>query len=183
MNNMKVVVIGDSAVGKSSISTRYVNDTFCDFSESTIGAAFLTKHLDDIKFEIWDTAGQERYRSLAPMYYRGAGAALVVFDITNKDSFESAKIWINELQQRARENCIIILVGNKCDLPNRVVAFDYANEYAKNNNIFYNETSAKNNINIEDTFNIIINNKSQISQHESNDILNNNKKKVEKKCC
>jgi len=109
-----VVLLGDTAVGKSCLVVRFVRDEFFEFQEPTIGAAFLTQtvSLDDatVKFEIWDTAGQERYRSLAPMYYRGAAAAIVVYDITNKDSFNGAKSWVKELQRRGDPNVIIALV-------------------------------------------------------------------------
>jgi Ras-related protein Rab-5C len=93
---------------------RFVRDEFFEFQEPTIGAAFLTQTvaLDDatVKFEIWDTAGQERYRSLAPMYYRGAAAAIIVYDITNPDSFAGAKSWVKELQRRGDTNVVIALV-------------------------------------------------------------------------
>jgi small GTP-binding protein len=113
----KVVLLGESAVGKSSLVLRFVKREFHEFQESTIGAAFLTQtvQIDDttVKFEIWDTAGQERYHSLAPMYYRGAQAALIVYDITSKDSFHKAQNWIRELQRQANANIVIALVGNK----------------------------------------------------------------------
>jgi small GTP-binding protein len=121
VSHFKLVLLGDTAVGKSCIVTRFVRNEFFEFQEPTIGAAFLTQTiaLDDatVKFEIWDTAGQERYRSLASMYYRGAAAALVVYDITNKDSFDSAKSWVKELQKRGEPNVVIALAGNKVDLP------------------------------------------------------------------
>jgi small GTP-binding protein len=86
--------------------------------ESTIGAAFLTKNLPElgVKFEIWDTAGQERYHSLAPMYYRGASAAVIVYDITHADSFVKAKNWVKELQRQGSPNMVMVLAGNKADL-------------------------------------------------------------------
>ncbi|CAI5757254.1 unnamed protein product [Candida verbasci] len=118
----KLVLLGESAVGKSSIVHRFVKNTFDDLRESTIGAAFLTQQITipetqtTIKFEIWDTAGQERYKSLAPMYYRNANAALCVFDITNKSSFAKAQDWIKELKKQAPEGIVIAIVGNKSDL-------------------------------------------------------------------
>merc|ERR1711988_1738984 len=116
----KLVLLGDSAVGKSCLVVRFVRDEFFEFQEPTIGAAFLTQTvaLDDatVKFEIWDTAGQERYRSLAPMYYRGAAAAIVVYDITNRDTFQRAKQWVKELQRQGNPNIVIALAGNKSDL-------------------------------------------------------------------
>ncbi|KAJ2831276.1 Vacuolar protein sorting-associated protein 21, partial [Coemansia sp. 'formosensis'] len=110
----------EAAVGKSSLVLRFVNDEFQDNKEPTIGAAFLTQkvRLDDsvLKLDIWDTAGQERFHSLAPMYYRNAQAAVVVYDITRASSLDRAKSWIKELQRQASPNIVIALVGNKLDL-------------------------------------------------------------------
>lgn len=155
--HFKLVLLGDTAVGKSCLVVRFVRDEFFEFQEPTIGAAFLTQTvgLDDatVKFEIWDTAGQERYRSLAPMYYRGAAAAIVVYDITNPDSFAGAKSWVKELQRRGDPNVVIALAGNKADLEaRRKVEFDEANAYAVENGILHLETSAKNADNVRDLF-------------------------------
>jgi len=106
-----------------------------------------------IKFEIWDTAGQERYRSLAPMYYRGAAAAIVVYDITNKESFNGAKSWIKELQRRGDPNVVIALAGNKADLHNkRRVEREEAKQYSDENDILFMETSAKHAIHVKELF-------------------------------
>lgn len=153
----KLVLLGESAVGKSSLVLRFVKGQFHEYQESTIGAAFLTQTvcLDDVtvKFEIWDTAGQERYHSLAPMYYRGAQAAIVVYDITNQDSFGRAKTWVKELQRQASPNIVIALTGNKADLANkRAVNFDEAQQYAEENNLLFMETSAKTAMNVNDIF-------------------------------
>ncbi|KAJ2547386.1 Vacuolar protein sorting-associated protein 21 [Coemansia sp. RSA 1933] len=117
---IKVVLLGDAAVGKSSLVLRFVNNEFQENKEPTIGAAFLTQkvRLDDsvLKLDIWDTAGQERFHSLAPMYYRNAQAAVVVYDITRAESLNRAKSWIKELQRQANPNIVIALVGNKLDL-------------------------------------------------------------------
>ncbi|KAJ6862952.1 ras-related protein RHN1-like isoform X1 [Populus alba x Populus x berolinensis] len=130
----KLVLLGDMGTGKTSLVLRFVKGQFLEFQESTIGAAFFTQVLSlneaTIKFDIWDTAGQERYHSLAPMYYRGAAAAVVVYDITSmwyrspldrnmfylQDSFERAKKWVIELQRQGNPNLIMFLVGNKVDL-------------------------------------------------------------------
>jgi len=153
----KLVLLGESAVGKSSLVLRFVKGQFHEFQESTIGAAFLTQTvcLDDttVKFEIWDTAGQERYHSLAPMYYRGAQAAIVVYDITNADTFERAKTWVKELQRQASPNIVIALAGNKADLTtNRIVEYDEASGYAEENSLLFMETSAKTALNVNDIF-------------------------------
>jgi len=153
----KLVLLGESAVGKSSLVLRFVKGQFHEFQESTIGAAFLTQTvcLDDttVKFEIWDTAGQERYHSLAPMYYRGAQAAIVVYDITNADTFERAKSWVKELQRQASPNIVIALSGNKADLTTqRIVEYDEASAYAEENGLLFMETSAKTALNVNDIF-------------------------------
>eukprot|EP00428_Durinskia_dybowskii_P042297 CAMPEP_0170255508 /NCGR_PEP_ID=MMETSP0116_2-20130129/27607_1 /TAXON_ID=400756 /ORGANISM="Durinskia baltica, Strain CSIRO CS-38" /LENGTH=193 /DNA_ID=CAMNT_0010506517 /DNA_START=25 /DNA_END=606 /DNA_ORIENTATION=- len=157
VHHFKLVLLGDTAVGKSCLVVRFVRDEFFEFQEPTIGAAFLTQtvQLDDatVKFEIWDTAGQERYRSLAPMYYRGASAAVIVYDITNPDSFTGAKSWVKELQRRGDPNVVIALAGNKADLESRrKVEFEEANAYAEENGILHLETSAKNANNVKALF-------------------------------
>lgn len=155
--HFKLVLLGDTAVGKSCLVVRFVRDEFFEFQEPTIGAAFLTQSVAlesaTVKFEIWDTAGQERYRSLAPMYYRGAAAAIVVYDITNKESFNGAKSWVKELQRRGDPNVVIALAGNKEDLVNkRKVEFQEAQQYAEENGILHMETSAKNATNVKSLF-------------------------------
>lgn len=153
----KLVLLGESAVGKSSLVLRFVKGQFHDYQESTIGAAFLTQTvcLDDttVKFEIWDTAGQERYHSLAPMYYRGAQAAIVVYDVTNPDTFNRAKSWVKELQRQASPNIVIALAGNKADLTAKhAVDFEEARAYAEENALLFMETSAKTAKNVAEIF-------------------------------
>lgn len=155
----KMVLLGDTAVGKSCLTVRFVRNKYSEFQEPTIGAAFLAKNIDyqgqNLKLEIWDTAGQERYRSLAPMYYRGAKVAVVVYDITKKNTLTGAKSWIAELQNN-NHDCIIILVGNKCDLrePGGVYGDD-GREYARDHNLIHIESSAKTGYNVKKIFNII----------------------------
>ncbi|MQM10944.1 hypothetical protein Taro_043842, partial [Colocasia esculenta] len=121
--NAKLVLLGDMGAGKSSLVLRFVKGQFLEFQESTIGAAFFSQTLAvsdaTVKFEIWDTAGQERYHSLAPMYYRGAAAAIIVFDITSLESFSRAKKWVEELQKQGNPNMVTALAGNKADLEDR----------------------------------------------------------------
>lgn len=153
----KLVLLGESAVGKSSLVLRFVRGTFFEYQESTIGAAFLTQTVPlgdtTVKFEIWDTAGQERYKSLAPMYYRGAAAAIVVFDITNYDSFTRAKQWVKELQRQGNTNIVIALAGNKADLKDkRKVEPAEVQAYADDNGILFMETSAKTAMNVNEIF-------------------------------
>ncbi|KAJ1920090.1 GTP-binding protein of the rab/ypt [Tieghemiomyces parasiticus] len=159
--NFKLVLLGESAVGKSSLVVRFVKDQFDDYRESTIGAAFFTQvvPVDDqttVKFEIWDTAGQERYKSLAPMYYRNAQCAVVVFDITQEASFEKAKTWVKELQRQADPDIVIALVGNKNDLTSRrAVPAEEAQAYADEAGLLFQETSAKTGANVGDLFKAI----------------------------
>lgn len=157
--HFKLVLLGDSSVGKSCLVTQFVRGEFHDFQEPTIGAAFLTATipLDDssqssVRLEIWDTAGQERYRSLAPMYYRGAAAAVVVFDLTSQESFAGAKSWVKELQRRGDANVVIALAGNKVDVETRTVEREEATAFAEENGIIYMETSAKTAQNVRELF-------------------------------
>ncbi|GFQ04474.1 RAS-related protein rabf2a [Phtheirospermum japonicum] len=151
--NAKLVLLGDVGAGKSSLVLRFVKGQFVEFQESTIGAAFFsqTVAVNDatVKFEIWDTAGQERYHSLAPMYYRGAAAAVIVYDITNPASFDRAKKWVQELQAQGNPNMVMALAGNKSDL---LDGRKEAQAYAQENGLFFMETSAKTATNVNDVF-------------------------------
>jgi small GTP-binding protein len=195
----KLVLLGDSSVGKSCVASRFVTDDYHEFQEPTIGAAFLTKEIDidkeKITYEIWDTAGQERYKSLAPMYYRGASAALIVFDITSRDSFDGAKLWVNEIYEKTI-NCFIMLVANKSDLIDESKDHEYfvnpeeVEEYAENEKISYIFTSARTGDNIIETFKIIgkhlIENKKNNKDKKDNNInvnLNENTLVSEKRRC
>ncbi|XP_031116350.1 ras-related protein RHN1-like [Ipomoea triloba] len=155
--NAKLVLLGDMGAGKSSLVVRFVKGQFYEFQESTIGAAFFSSTVSvnntTVKFEIWDTAGQERYHSLAPMYYRGAAAAIIVFDVTNTDSFERSKKWVQELQKQGNPNMVVALAGNKADLEDkRKVTAEEARLYAEENGLFFMETSAKTALNVNDIF-------------------------------
>ncbi|XP_042420108.1 ras-related protein Rab5A-like isoform X1 [Zingiber officinale] len=157
IKNAKLVLLGDVGTGKSSLVLRFVKGQFVEFQQSTIGAAFFSQVVsvndESVKFEIWDTAGQERYHSLAPMYYRGAAAAVVVYDITNSATFTRAKKWVQELQAQGSSNTIIALAGNKADLLEaRQVTTEEAQTYAQDNGLYLMETSAKTAINVNDIF-------------------------------
>ena len=158
----KIVLLGDSSVGKSSIVARYINDRFFEYCESTIGAAFFTKKINynqrDIILDIWDTAGQERYNSLLPMYYRGAQAAIIVYDTTSKDSFHKSLHWYNQLL-KFLPNVIIIVAGNKNDLVDNRQVFTKDLQLFNNTKLtHFIDVSAKNNHNIYHLFDIIIHN-------------------------
>jgi len=120
IRELKVCLLGDTGVGKSSIVCRFVQDHFDHNISPTIGASFMTKTVpcgnELHKFLIWDTAGQERFHSLAPMYYRGSAAAVIVYDITKQDSFHTLKKWVKELKEHGPENIVMAIAGNKCDL-------------------------------------------------------------------
>ncbi|XP_058780531.1 ras-related protein RHN1-like isoform X1 [Vicia villosa] len=153
----KLVLLGDMGTGKTSLALRFVKGQFYQNQEPTIGAAFFTQILSlseaTVKFDIWDTAGQERYHSLAPMYYRGAAAAIVVYDISSIDTFVRAKKWVQELQRHGSPKSVMALVANKCDLePKREVETEEGDQFAKENGMFYMETSAKTAENINELF-------------------------------
>ena len=185
----KIVILGQTSVGKSSIVTRFIHDRFGEFQESTIGAAFFSKVIENegksVKFDIWDTAGQERYRSLAPMYYRGAKFALVIMDITQGDSLISAKYWIEELQRNSDNNSNVMLVGNKSDMESkREISIEDAEYFSNEYDISYIEVSAKTGYNIDNIFkNIYKQLIEDIIEQEKNIKLDKVGTQTRKKCC
>jgi small GTP-binding protein len=153
----RVVVIGDSSVGKTSILTTLVGDDFNLYEQNTIGANWHLQTEDvngeHVELQIWDTAGQERYRSLGPLYYRNAVAGIVVYDITNRGSFQSIPGWIDSFRSIAGTETVIFVVGNKCDLADRrQVPFEEASDWAKEREFDFFETSAKTSDGIEKLF-------------------------------
>ncbi|XP_953567.1 small GTPase (Rab11) [Theileria annulata] len=159
----KIVLIGDSNVGKSNLLDRFVKGNFKLDSKSTIGVEFATKNVNlkngkIAKAQIWDTAGQERYRAITSAYYRGARGAIVVYDIASKQSFYNVSRWLSELNEYGDPNMIIALVGNKSDLTHlREVTFEDGERYARSNNLLFFETSCLNNENIDTTFGELLN--------------------------
>uniref|UniRef100_A0A6V7QW57 Ras-related protein Rab11D n=1 Tax=Ananas comosus var. bracteatus TaxID=296719 RepID=A0A6V7QW57_ANACO len=157
----KVVLIGDSAVGKSQILARFARNEFSLDSKATIGVEFQTRTLQiqqkRIKAQIWDTAGQERYRAVTSAYYRGAVGALLVYDITKRQSFDHIPRWLDELRSHADKNIVIMLVGNKSDLEDqRAVATEDAREFAQKEGLFFLETSALEATNVETAFQTVL---------------------------
>ncbi|KAL6996491.1 Complex III subunit 3, variant 2 [Sarracenia purpurea var. burkii] len=153
----KLVLLGDMGTGKTSLVLRFVKGQFFEHQEPTIGAAFFTQILSlseaTVKFDVWDTAGQERYHSLAPMYYRGAAAAIVVYDISSMDTFVRAKKWVEELKKQGNKNLVMALVANKSDLEqDREVESEEGEQLSQENGMFFIETSAKTAVNINELF-------------------------------
>jgi len=153
----KLLLIGDSGVGKSSLLLRFSDNTFSDSFIATIGVDFKIKTMDingsQVKLQIWDTAGQERFRTITSSYYRGAHGIIVVYDVTNPDSFQNVRKWLQEINRYASENVQKILVGNKCDLVSeRKVSYEDAKELADELSVMFLETSAKNATNVNIAF-------------------------------
>lgn len=157
----KVVLIGDSGVGKTNILSRYIRDEFTIETKSTVGVELGSKKLKindtTIKAQIWDTAGQERYKAITNAYFKGSKGALLVFDITQMSSFDSIDRWVGELKNGADAEVSIILVGNKSDLEDqRQVSNELGKKKAEQHNLAYIETSALQAVNIEKCFNMMI---------------------------
>ncbi|TMW86714.1 hypothetical protein EJD97_020973 [Solanum chilense] len=157
----KVVLIGDSAVGKSQILARFARNEFSLDSKATIGVEFQTRTLviqhKSVKAQIWDTAGQERYRAVTSAYYRGAVGAMLVYDITKRQTFDHIPRWLEELRAHADRNIVIILIGNKTDLKDqRAVPTEDAMEFAQKEGLFFLETSALEATNVEDAFSTVL---------------------------
>jgi len=154
---VKVVLLGDAAVGKSSIILRFVNDTFTESYGVTIGGAFMAKLLIhngiSTRFKIWDTAGEERFRSLASMYYKDAQVAILVYDITKKESLKNLSYWITELKNNGPPNIMLAVVGNKIDLiESEEVTLEEASNFAKETGSLFKMTSAKEGKGVHDLF-------------------------------
>ncbi|GAU27098.1 hypothetical protein TSUD_104070 [Trifolium subterraneum] len=153
----KLVLIGDSGVGKSNLLSRFTRNEFNLESKSTIGVEFATrsvKILDKlVKAQIWDTAGQERYRAITSAYYRGAVGALLVYDTTRHVTFENVERWLKELRDHTDASAVIMLVGNKADLRHlQAVSTEEATAYAEKENIYFMETSALESLNVDSAF-------------------------------
>jgi len=148
VREVKVCILGDASVGKSSLLVKFITGKFNEYQESTVGAAYMQKslihHGQSYKMQIWDTAGQERYHSLAPMYYKGALGAILVFDLTRASSFETLREWVEELKMQGPEQIALGIAANKTDLrDSREIDEDDAREYADSIGAMYFETSAK----------------------------------------
>ncbi|GIQ87110.1 Ran GTPase [Kipferlia bialata] len=171
----KIVLIGDSAVGKSNILSRFIRNEFNLDSKTTIGVEFSNRTLTidekSIKTQIWDTAGQERYRAITSAYYRGAVGALLVYDITRKQTFENCERWLNEMADHAPHDIVVLLVGNKTDLRHlRVVSTDEGRRFAERRHINFIETSARDGSHVDEAFRLILTDiKRQIDRQPAED--------------
>jgi len=157
MTSFKVVLLGEGRVGKTCLCLRYVKNSFSDSQESTIQATYLDKRLNigqkSIKLMIWDTAGQERFHALGPIYYRDANGALLVYDITDRESFNKVRNWVKELRKIVGENITLVIAGNKVDMERaRQVDAQEAIDYAKSVNAEHLLCSAKTGKGVEETF-------------------------------
>lgn len=155
----KVVLLGDSGVGKTSLVSMFVDGKMPETAKPTVGAAFITKLITvdnySIELRIWDTAGQEVYRGLAPMYYRSANIAIIVYDVGSNSSFESVKYWVNELKKNLKGNASLLICGNKIDLDEeRVVDATEAKKFAEQNGAIYTEVSALQGTGVDQAFRI-----------------------------
>mmetsp|Transcript_107059 Transcript_107059/g.301263 ORF Transcript_107059/g.301263 Transcript_107059/m.301263 type:complete len:228 (+) Transcript_107059:66-749(+) len=153
----KLIIIGDAHAGKSSFMHQFLDGKFRQLTSHTIGVEFGSKVLSvgekNVKLNIWDTAGQERYRAVTRSYYRGAVGALILYDLTSRDSFNNVTDWLQDAKEQAFSGISIVVVGNKRDLTDqRKVSFQEANQYAKQQDIFFLETSALTGENVQEVF-------------------------------
>jgi len=160
---MKIVLIGDSSVGKSALVYRFIHNKLLVESKATVGIAFFKQNLADAEtgeeytLQIWDTAGQERYRAITSAYYRGAVGALLVYDISKHGTFENVERWLKELRDHAEANIVVMLVGNKSDLRHlRAVETDEAMSFSEQHNLAFIETSALDSSGVDTAFQRIL---------------------------
>ncbi|KAK4266547.1 hypothetical protein QN277_027446 [Acacia crassicarpa] len=177
----KIVIIGDSAVGKSNLLSRYARNEFNPHSKATIGVEFQTQSLEidgkEVKAQIWDTAGQERFRAVTSAYYRGAVGALIVYDITRTTTFESVGRWLDELQTHCDTTMAMMLVGNKCDMVDiRNVSTEEGKSLAESEGLFFMETSALDSTNVDTAFEMVIR---EIYNNVSRKVINSDTYKAE----
>lgn len=177
----KIVVVGDSAVGKSNLLSRFARGEFDQNSKATIGVEFQTQVVvvqgKEVKAQVWDTAGQERFRAVTSAYYRGAVGALIVYDITRRTTFDSIKRWLAELDTHCDTAVARMLVGNKCDLESiREVKAEEGKALAEEEGLFFIETSALDSTNVNTAFEIVI---GKIYKNVSRKLLNSDSYKAE----
>ena len=189
----KILLLGDSAVGKTCFLKRYIDDTFQDVYLSTIGFDYkykctTLKDGKNIRMQIWDTAGQERFRTIARSYYKGAHGIILIYDVTNQKSFDNIKKWLAQIKEEASSKVCVLLVANKIDIEKREVTKEEGETLANNYNLDIYESSAKDNINVSEVFQDLaetINEKHKILK-ERGKKLNENIPEInqnKKRCC
>lgn len=195
--SFKIILLGDSTVGKTSLILRFCDDKFMEIGTSTIGVDTKTKDIrhngKKIELEIWDTAGQERFRTLAKNSYQGSDGILLVYDITQKKTFNNIKHWYDNIKNAIDINKVaIILVGNKSDLPDHQVKKENYEKFCEQYKLQVIETSCKDNINVEETFNALIEKMLKLYDDDKKEFKNraskldkntSNSQKDKKKCC
>ena len=183
----KVLLIGNSSVGKSSLLLRFVDNQWSDLFVPTIGVDFKIRTMEidnkNVKLQIWDTAGQERFKNITASYYRGAHGIFVVYDISDTESFKNINNWLIEIEKNANKNVYKILVGNKCDLEDkRTVSYQQGKELAETYGMQFIETSAKSNTNVDEAFHLLGKEVMKLSLNDKEkNFGNKNKMKLDKK--
>ncbi|CAD8194239.1 unnamed protein product [Paramecium octaurelia] len=192
---LRIILVGDTGIGKSSLLMRYTDQEFQQNLLPTIGIDFKTKIIEqsgkNVKLQFWDTAGQERFRTISRNYYRGAHAIFFVYDITDRDSFKRIEYWMNEVEQNSQPDTIKVLIGNKSDLNyKREVNFDEGKELAQSQGLEFFESSALENRNIENAINFVVKlwlkkqeleEKKQLENRQANPVLQNSFVSIKKK--
>lgn len=185
----KLVLLGSSTVGKTSILNRFMRDSYSEQTVATVGTSIKSKTITvnnfKVKLQIWDTGGHERFRSLTPMYFHDADACIIVYDITSKQSFDEVKYWLKDLDEKGPQEVLIALAGNKCDLESlrNVLTVDGKGFAEKNNIPIFMETSAQSGVNITELFTEIANGFVTETQSQFRHKLVLKKDEQEKKCC
>ena len=174
----KIMILGESKVGKTSLIKRYTKDQFGGIYLTTVGMDFQDKIIDienkKVRLQIWDTAGQERFRNVTKSYFQSSQGLVLVYDITDRESFEKLNFWVDNIKNNAPENAKFILVGNKCDLANeRKVSYEEGENYAKNLNIKFFEASARDGTNVNELFFYLANEIYQDNKLKGNNNSNN----------
>lgn len=162
-NILKILLLGDSSVGKTCFLMRYADSTFQEVHMSTVGLDYRLKDMvmedqKQVTVQIWDTAGQDRFRAITKNYYKGADGIVLIYDVTSRDTFQNITTWITQIKENASTSAKIIIVGNKIDMTDQIkVSTDEISKLASENNLKFIEASAKNNIRIDECFNLLVN--------------------------
>ncbi|CAL6053867.1 Rab1a [Hexamita inflata] len=185
MNSYKLILVGESAVGKTSLVRRYMYNDFMDFHAATIVTSFVSKKFDNFRMDIWDSAGQERFQSLVQMYFRGTQTALVLFSAQDFNSFNQVKYWVNAVREKTGNTDVqIIVVENKIDVENRTTNEAEVNQYCTANNLPYVKVSAKTGEGVEKLFDLVVKRAETVESELKEgqvDVAKTNEKP--KKCC